>query len=124
MLESVQMMAQAEPQVDLFAQKRVEIMMDMATKKVQAEMQQLRQQVQKLEGEVSDLRRRVSEQAAQQPVQRVFAPVEQASHSVQQRPIDFSPERKVSADTPRYGKYTSDDVSVEKFFNYGTGRKR
>lgn len=115
---------QQAPQEDYFAQKRIEVMIDMANKKVFAEMQQLKQTIQRLENDVAELRKRTSGasfssqpgmQPAQQQTQRPTGSSTQMS---------FSPEKKVSADVPRYGHYTSDDVSVEKFFNFGSGRKR
>ena len=119
----VQVQVQA-PQDDMFTQRRMELMIDMATKKLLAEIQQLKQSMQKLETEVADLRKRGT-------VMSVSSASPQAVlQSAPQRPVsgsgmnDFSPQKKVSADVPRYGHYTSEDVSVEKFFNFGSGGRR
>ena len=113
------------PQFDYFAQKRVELMIDVANKNVLAEVNAVKQSMLQLERELIDLRKRIHDtQAAQvhvqreapQPVVRQEAPRAVATQQ-------FAPERKVSADVPRYGHYTSNDVSIEKFFNF-SGKKR
>ncbi len=105
--------------MDMFTAKRIELMIDVATKKLINEVQTLRGQVQKLEGEVAELRKRASNGHAQSVPQPMQTQVQQ------QKPItDFPSEKKVGADVPRYGNYTSNDVSVEKFFNFGSGKKR
>lgn len=113
MLEQLQ---EQQPPQDYFAMKRIELVVEMANKKVLAEVQQLRQELQRMDSEVAELRKRASNGyvSIQQPAQM------QPQAQQQPRPMnDFSAEKKVSADVPRYGHYTSNDVSVEKFFNFG-----
>ena len=94
---------------DYFTQKRIEMMVDLASKKVVSEVQLLRKMVMQLEQELVDLRQKVSIRPVQQPVQQA------AQQPVQQQ---IKTERKPSQDAPRYGDYTSADVSIEKVFNY------
>jgi uncharacterized protein YydD (DUF2326 family) len=84
---------------DLFTQKRIELMMDVANKKVLAEVQLLRKMVTQLEQELVELRKKISD-----------------------RPQLAQTDNKPSQDAPRYGDYTSEDVSVEKMFNF-SGKK-
>lgn len=115
---------QQPPQFDYFAQKRVELMIDVANKAVLAEVNIVKQTMVQLERELIDLRKRIHDtQAAQHheaPRPVVQAPVQ--AQVVAAAP-SFAPEKKVSADVPRYGHYTSQDVSIEKFFNF-SGKKR
>lgn len=100
--------------IDYFTQKRIEVMVEMASKKVISEVQLLRKMVMQLEQELVDLRQKVNTRPVQQTIQ---APVEQQSLQ-QSRPV----ERKPTKDAPRYGDYTSEDVSIEKMFNF-SGKK-
>ena len=111
-----------QQQPDTFMQKRVEIMIDMATKKLVAEILRLSGDVQRLDREMNDMRKKVSS-ASITPVQGA-SNIPSGQPAQPQRSADFSPERKVSADMPRYGHYTSNDVSIEKFFNFGSGRRK
>ena len=116
----MQVKVEQQQQPDNFMQKRVEIMIDMATKKLVAEISRLSGEVQRLDRELMELRKKVSLTSV------TAAPMQSSGQQPTQAPrsADFSPERKVSADMPRYGHYTSNDVSIEKFFNFGSGRKK
>ncbi len=100
-----------EQEADYFTQKRIEMMVEMSSKKVIAEVQLLRNMVMQLEQELVDLRQKVNTRPA--PVQQTIQPVQQAQ---------VKAERKPSQDAPRYGDYTSADVSIEKMFNF-SGKK-
>lgn len=107
------MMAEQET-TDYFTQKRIEVMVEMASKKVVSEVQLLRKMVMQLEQELVELRQKVNTRPVQQPIQP----------SVEQQPQQQLKrvERKPSQDAPRYGDYTSEDVSIEKMFNF-SGKK-
>lgn len=113
-------------QDDYFLQKRVELMIDVANRKVLAEVMRLREEMQRLQQEVTSLRKHSVSSASIQVSQpsSMAAPMQAAQAQTDVRRGDFSPERKVSADMPRYGHYTSQDVSIEKFFNFGSGRRK
>jgi hypothetical protein len=116
---------QAAPQFDYFAQKRIELMIEVANKAVLSEVNMVKQTMVQLERELIDLRKRIHDtQAAQVHVQAApQSVVTETQRVVAAAPQTFAPERKVSADVPRYGHYTSNDVSIEKFFNF-SGKKR
>ena len=112
-----------QPQSDLFVQKRIELMIEVAGKKTQSEVQLLRKMVLQLEQELVELRKQIH---TPQPMMSMPRPeplqVQQAA-SVQQ---PLRQQGQVRGETqqlaPRYGKYTSEDVSIEKFFNF-SGKK-
>ncbi|MBI4153016.1 hypothetical protein HY497_00705 [Candidatus Woesearchaeota archaeon] len=106
------MMAEQET-TDYFTQKRIEMMVEIASKKVVSEVQLLRKMVMQLEQELVELRQKMNSRPVQQPIQQPVQP------PVQQQ---IKTERKPSQDAPRYGDYTSEDVSIEKMFNF-SGKK-
>ena len=114
------MMAELEqaPQNDLFVQKRIELMIEVAGKKTQSEIQLLRKMVLQLEQELVELRKQIHTQPAQ--MQMRSEPIAPPA----QQPLRQQSQVKgeTSQMAPRYGKYTSEDVSIEKFFNF-SGKK-
>ena len=129
-----------EQQQDAFTQKRFEIMIEMATKKMQAEIDALKGAYNSLNSEMNSLKSQVSRAQFQAPQQRPVAQSVQVQENiVQQEPqaqnkvsiVDCRPheERKqefVSGAAknsepirPRFGDYKSEDVSIEKFFYFG-----
>ncbi len=114
---------QEPPQVDYFMQKRIELMIDVANKAVLSEVNMVKQTMVQLERELIDLRKRIHDAQAHHEAPRpVQQPIMQEQAAAVSAP-SFTPEKKVSADVPRYGHYTSQDVSIEKFFNF-SGKKR
>ena len=133
-----------EQQMDAFTQKRFELMIDMATKKLQQEIAGLKEHMVSLNGEIGSLKSQVSRmqfQPQSHPVQRTLVePQEhvQQNHQPQNiKPrkeveiIDCRPEGERKEDfksgaernsepiKPRYGDYQSQDVSIDKFFYFG-----
>ena len=129
-----------EQQIDVFTQKRFELMVEMATKKLQQEIQGLKEHISSLNSEMGSLKSQMS--------RLQFQP--QQSHSVQktlsgqqeseEQPIqakkevkivDCRPDNEKHEDfksgasknsepiRPRYGDYESKDVSIDKFFYFG-----
>ena len=124
-------------QIDAFTQKRFELMIDMATKKLQQEITVLKEYISSLNSEIGSLKSQVS---------RLQFPPQQ-SHAVQRtltanenqdiqpkkevKIVDCRPEdeRKVEFQSgsaknsepirPRYGDYKPEDVSIDKFFYFG-----
>ena len=127
-------------QTDNFSQKRMELMIDMATKKLQQEINSLKEQLSSVHNEIGSVKSQMSRIQFQppQPVQRTLVE-EQSAHVAQQNSqqkkdikiVDCRPdgERKeefVSGSAknaelvrPRFGDYQPADVSIDKFFYFG-----
>ena len=127
----------------LMQQKKFEILLEMQSKKYEAEISSLKQAISAIAGEINSIKGQVSRmqfapQQMQSP-QRVL--VEQPQQFQQQespvkkveivdcRPKSERKEEFVSSSAknaepirPRFGDYTSQDVSIEKFFYYGNKR--
>ena len=120
-----------------------EILLEMQSKKYEAEISSLKQAISSIAGEINSIKGQVSRmqfapQQMQSP-QRVL--IEQPQQFQQQespvkkveivdcRPKSERKEEFVSSSAknaepirPRFGDYTSQDVSIEKFFYYGNKR--
>ncbi len=126
-----------EQQFDAFTQKRFELMVEMATKKLQQEIASLKEQVSSLNGEIGSLKSQVSRLQFQpqqaKPVQKTLAEPQAIEQAIPKKVeiVDCRPENEKHADfesgaaknaeptKPRYGDYESKDVSIEKFFYFG-----
>lgn len=127
-----------EQQVDAFTQKRFELMIEMATKKLQQEVATLKEHVISLNSEIGSLKSQVSRMQFQPqgpPVQRTLTESNEPSESIQAkkevrivdcRPHDERHEQFQSGSAknaepvrPRYGDYEPKDVSIDKFFYFG-----
>ncbi len=124
-------------------QRKLEILLEMQAKKFDAELSSLKQHIVSLNNEISSLKGQVSrmqfspQQNIPQQAQRAAVEVQYPSQEAPKKRveiIDCRPdnERKgefVSGSAkntepirPRYGDYTSQDVSIDKFFYYGNKR--
>ena len=132
-----------EQQLDVFTQKRFELMVEMATKKLQNEIMSIKETLCSMAGEINSLKSQVSRLQFQPPqartVQKTLGETQsegQISQSYSQpkkeaKIVDCRPdeERKqefVSGSAknaepirPRYGDYEPKDVSIDKFFYFG-----
>ena len=129
-----------EQQLDAFTQKRFEIMVEMATKKLQQEINSLKEAFNSLNGELTSVKSQMSRmqfQPQQHAVQRTLTdePPQVENSTIQPKKevkiVDCRPdnERKQefvsgaakNADPirPRYGDYEPKDVSIDKFFYFG-----
>jgi len=128
----------------LMQQRKFEILLEMQSKKYEAEISSLKQAISSIAGEINSIKGQVSRmqfapQQHMQSPQRVL--VEQPQQFQQQespakkveivdcRPKSERKEEFVSSSAknaepirPRFGDYTSQDVSIEKFFYYGNKR--
>src|SRR3989338_5224635 len=107
----------------LFEQRRMEVMLDMATKRVLAEVQKLAQDVHDVKQLVQAIQKQAA--AAPSPAVAYHAPVQAAFQGMQQ-PVQQSQPRgpqQQPAGSIRYGNYTSQDVSIEKFFSFSRGKR-
>ena len=128
-----------EQQLDAFTPKRFELMIDMATKKLQQEILSLKDQVTSLHSEMGSLKSQVS-RAQFQPqqhhvVQSTLSEPQSAAPTVAPNKdvkiIDCRPENERKEEfqsgaaknaepiRPRYGDYEPKDVSIDKFFYFG-----
>ena len=128
-----------EQQADMFTQKRFELMIDMATKKMQQEMNALKEQIGSLNSEIGSLKSQISRiqfQPQQRAVQTTLSEQQQfQTQNVQQKKdvkiVDCRPEgdrkeefqsgasKNAEPVRPRYGDYEPKDVSIDKFFYFG-----
>ena len=125
-----------EQQLDAFTMKRFELMVEMATKKLQAEIMSLKESLCSQAGEINSLKSQINRIQFQQPsqtVQRTLteqnqpqATAKKEANIVDCRPQDEKKEEFVSGAArnsdpvrPRFGDYKSEDVSIDKFFYFG-----
>ena len=130
-----------EQQLDAFTQKRFELMIEMATKKFQQEMQGLKEHVSSLNNEIGSLKSQISRMQFQpqqaHSVQKTLTPSQPQTENqnieakkevkiVDCRPENERKEEFVSGSAknseplrPRFGDYKSEDVSIDKFFYFG-----
>ena len=128
-----------EQQLDAFTQKRFGLMIEMATKKLQQEVQGLKEYVSSLNSEIGSLKSQMSRmqfQPQQHAVQRTLSEQPQfEQQDMQQKKeikiVDCRPEnerhgefqsgaaRNTEPVKPRYGDYEPKDVSIDKFFYFG-----
>lgn len=110
-----------------FLQKQIEILIDINNKKLAGEFKKINEAIIRLNEEVSDLRRQLNEgltvQRAQSP-RAEPAPIANASQDNPTSPREHgvlkSSEQLLRQ---RCGDYTSEDVSVSKFFYFGNKKK-
>ena len=136
-----------EQQLDAFTQKRFELMVEMATKKMQQEINALKEHISSLNSEMGSIKSQMSRLQFQpqpsRPVQRTLVPTDEApaalteaqQPSVQPKKevkiVDCRPEnerreefqsgaaRNSEPIKPRFGDYEPKDVSIDKFFYFG-----
>ena len=108
---------------DYLIEKKIEILMDMQSKKVANELNSIKEAINNLSKEISEIKKHVSEnrQPARQEQIRKF---ESSSESVQEQPkTERSQEKVITQSQNRYGEYQPKDVSIEKFFYSGSNKK-
>ncbi|HLG23382.1 MAG TPA: hypothetical protein VI564_00460 [Candidatus Nanoarchaeia archaeon] len=128
-----------EQPVDMFAQKRMELMIDMATKKLQQELNAVKEQMASLHNELGSLKSQLNRVQFSKPAVQVVQGAVQESFIQQQpvqekrnveivdcRPEDQRPKEFISGAArnseplrPRFGDYKPEDVSIEKMFYFG-----
>ena len=100
-----------EQEADLFTLKRFELMIDMATKKLQNEVNALKENISSLNSELSSLRSQFSRFQFQNNVKSEDLAKENA--------VQNKPASKPAQSSPRSGNYKPEDVSIYKFFYFG-----
>ncbi len=133
----MQPLTKMEQQLDAFTQKRFELIIEMATKKLQQEINSLKETACSQAGEINSLKSQISRIQFQpqqaHPVQRTL--VESDNQNIQPKKevniVDCRPEGERYPDfksgaeknaepiRPRFGDYKPEDVSIDKFFYFG-----
>jgi len=128
-----------EQQLDVFTQKRFELMIEMSTKKLQQEMNALKEYVSSMNGEVNSLKSQISRLQFQpqqtHTVQKTLSEPQSREQNVEEKKevkiVDCRPQEERKEDfqsgsarnaepiRPRYGDYEPKDVSIDKFFYFG-----
>ena len=125
-----------EQQLDAFTQRRFELMVEMATKKLQQEIAALKEQMASLHGEMGSLKSQLSRAQFQQPQQNYSRSSDQVQAEEPQikkevKIVDCRPDGEKTKEfvsgsarnsepiRPRYGDYEPKDVSIDKFFYFG-----
>ena len=128
-----------EQQLDVFTQKRFELMVEMAAKKLQNEINSVKETLCSMAGEINSLKSQINRLQFQPQQSRAVQTTLSDSQSQQQGAnprkevgiVDCRPEgerkeefksgaaRNSEPIKPRFGDYKPDDVSIEKFFYFG-----
>lgn len=124
-----------EQQLDAFTQKRFELMIEMATKKLQQEIAALKEHVISLNSELGSLKSQISRMQFQpqgNSTQRTLVDSQENPQSKKEvKIVDCRPENERKEEfksgaakntepiKPRYGDYQPEDVSIDKFFYFG-----
>ena len=129
-----------EQQLDVFTQKRFELIIEMTTKKLQNEIMQVKEGLCSMAGEINSLKSQISRmqfQAPSHPVQKTLTASQPQSENQnieakkEVKIVDCRPENERKTEfvsgsaknseplRPRFGDYKSEDVSIEKFFYFG-----
>lgn len=127
-----------EQQTDAFTQKRFELMVEMATKKLQQEIQAMKEHISSLNSEIGSLKSQVSriqfqpqqshqrtlvESNESQPVQaegkKDVKIVDCRPHEERHEQFQSGAAKNAEPIRPRYGDYEPKDVSIDKFFYFG-----
>ena len=127
-----------EQQLDVFTIKRIELMIELATKKLQQQVDSMKESMCSMAGEINSLKSQINRMQfqPQQPraVQTTLSdsqPQQQGKPRKDVEIVDCRPENEKKEDfqsgaaknaepvRPRYGDYESKDVSIDKFFYFG-----
>ena len=121
-----------EQQLDAFTQRRFELMLEIATKKLQSEIGSIKECLCSLSGDINSVKNQIS-RLQFQPHQNTDNQTQQNSQAKKEdvKIVDCRPENERKTDfqsgsaknseplRPRYGDYQPEDVSIDKFFYFG-----
>ena len=131
-----------EQQLDVFTQKRFELIIEMATKKLQGEIMSIKETLCSMAGEINSLKSQISRlqfqpqqsHAVQKTLFENQPSIENQSPKKEVKIVDCRPDDERKSDfksgaeknsepvRPRYGDYEPKDVSIDKFFYFGNKR--
>jgi hypothetical protein len=111
-------------QLDFLTQQKIELLLQQKTKRLNEEVGELRQVIQNMQKDIFSLRQQVKNG----PVGTRADPVISSTEPNPAPPAPTPPPQptpqpqaaapKPAGNHPRHGKFNSDDVSIEKFFNF------
>ncbi len=124
-----------QQELDFLTQQKIELMLTMRTKKITDDVSQLKDLVTNVQSELFALRQHVETLKSRGAVREepVITPAtpertrpEYNVPPVQQQQVQAVPssaqiaqqQSQTKSEHPRQGKFTSDDVSIEKYFNF------
>lgn len=98
---------------DYMLQKKIELMIDMNSKKLMNEIANINNAIAKLNEQIETIKKNIHDKPTVkiEPIQQIEKPQVEMPHSQQ----GSSP----AAYSVRTGNFKPEDVSVEKFFNFG-----
>ena len=128
-----------EQQLDAFTVKRFELIIEIATKKLQQEISSMKESMCSMAGEINSLKSQITRLQFQPQAQEVQTTLNPNQPERQCAPapkkqveiVDCRPEGERKEEfksgaaknsepvRPRYGDYQSEDVSIDKFFYFG-----
>lgn len=94
-------------------EKKFEIMIGTATKKILTEIMAIKESLANLQNDISDVKRARSQSSSSSPYSSA------ANVPSNGAALSSNNERFSSAPKPRFGDYKPEDVSVDKFFYFG-----
>lgn len=104
-------------------QKKIEVMIDANNKRMAVELSNLNNTVNKLNAEISEIKRQLSEVRTSEITNSSKNEEKEESQSAVNTVTITNTEKKSDLPKPRYGNYESEDVSIDKIFYFGGGRK-
>ena len=108
--------------MDAFNQKRLELMIDLATKKLQQEINSLKESVASLGREITALKSRTSNSTNNndaREVKKEIKIIDCRPENERKEEFQSGAAKNTEAVMPRYGNYEPKDVSIDKFFYFG-----
>ncbi|MBD3318630.1 hypothetical protein GF342_01845 [Candidatus Woesearchaeota archaeon] len=111
-----------QEQLDVLTQQKIDLIVSMKTKKFDEEIKNLKDVIGNLQADIMQLRREMAQKPTQTTSQVEIKPVvERQERKEEPRHTEEKKETKKEESQgshPRQGNYTSDDVSIEKYFNF------
>jgi hypothetical protein len=108
-----------QTELDFLTQQKIELLLNMKTKKFEEQLGNLKQELNMLQGHLSQLRQELNSRptmpVSKEPLIRSAEPTPTPTVPTP-APIPIPTVKKESH--PRQGDYNSDDVSIEKYFNF------
>ena len=96
-------------EMDALTQKKIELIMQMSTKKLRQEVNTLKEQITALAQELSQVKTEVGSLRLKEVREEAQEPVKESPKVTE----------KSEKEHPRHGKYSSDDVDLKKVFYFG-----
>lgn len=125
MQQAIQSSIQAPNLDDYMLQKKFELMIEINNKKISSELNNVNNIIAKLNEDIRQIRKQLSENRTNQ-IQKIESPkTETISENYEAAAQSFTSAKNNSNNEqlkPRYGDYQPEDVSIGKFFYFGSKR--